>query len=110
MIRDVQLSSQEVAIGEAVSLSVFADSPISLTIGCFIDRPPPPRFAGCAECSVQTVRSGEEVTIRPQLETWLHQEGGYLISIRDAEGDEREIRIRVFSASASAESAGFMTK
>ncbi|QBE65817.1 hypothetical protein [Pseudoduganella lutea] len=95
MIYSVNSSSNEVTVGQPFSVEVIADSALHISISCFVDSPPPPRFKGCRECSVHIVQSGQPFTITPKRDTWLNHQGGYSIEVRDADGNTENLVIRV---------------
>ena len=82
-------------VGETFTLIVYGDSPIMVSVGCFVDTPPPPRFKTCAECSIHRIQSGEQIDFTPDQATWQGERGGYQIKIRDARGDTRELKVNV---------------
>lgn len=83
-----------VFLGQEIQLSAIGDLPLTIEIGCFVDRPPPPRFKGCPECQIHSARSGEAITFRVDPDTWREQSGRYNIRISDASTDYVEIRLR----------------
>lgn len=95
MIQSVNLSTTSVGVGQPFTLAVYADAPISVSIACFVEDPPPPRFQGCPECSVQTVRSGQMLQITAEPDTWRNKSGRYRIAITDASGDHQEVLVEV---------------
>jgi hypothetical protein len=102
MIHSVDLSSDEVIVGQTFTIEVHADSPVEISIGCFVDKPPPPRFKGCRECSVQIVRSGQPFEVTPRKDTWRSDDGGYRIKVTDADGNSETVFVNVLGGTASA--------
>lgn len=100
MIHSIDLSSQEAAVGEAVTVVVHSDSGARVAISCFVDNPPPPRFKGCRECSVLTVQSGQSFEILPGTNTWKKDQGGYQITATTDDGDTRTVTVNVAGTSA----------
>jgi len=105
MIHSVDLSSNEVLVGQSITIEIEADSDIRVSIGCFVDKPPPPRFKGCAECSVQVVQSGQPFRLTPGRDTWRTDGGGYRIVATSSDGDSRTVIVRVLRGAAGASGA-----
>lgn len=89
MIQNIDLSSRAVVVGQPIDITIYASSPITVRMACFVNRPPPPRYTGCAECSTYRVDSGEQFTVVPRQATWSNKQGGYEFTITDATGDTK---------------------
>ncbi|MEM8513450.1 hypothetical protein RCH14_002780 [Massilia sp. MP_M2] len=102
MIYSVDVSAGEVVVGQTFSIEVHADSSLQVSISCFVDNPPPPRFKGCHECNVQVIQSGQRISVTPRKDTWLNTEGGYRIKVTDVDGNTETATVRVLGDTASA--------
>ena len=102
MIHSVDVSADEVVVGQSITIEVHADSPVQIAVGCFVDKPPPPRFKGCSECNVHFVPIGKPFTITPKSDTWQRDSGGYQFKITDADGYTKIVEVRVLNDSAAA--------
>lgn len=105
MIYSVDVSANEVVVGQEFTIQVHADSLVQISVGCFVDKPPPPRFKGCIECNVQVIQSGQPFSVTPRADTWRNHEGGYEIKVRDADGNTETIIVRVLGDASAAGSA-----
>lgn len=99
MIRSIDLSRDIVIVGETIAIEVYADSPINVSISCFVDKPPPAGFKKCPECNTQTVLSGQSFYLTPQPDTWNFAHGEYRIVATTADGDSRTATVRVMGSS-----------
>lgn len=106
MIYSVDVSSSEVVVGQPITIEVKADSAVQISVACFVDKPPPPRFKDCRECSVQMVQSGQPFTVTPRADTWRNHSGEYRFKVQDAAGNAEIAVVRVLS---DADSAGGKT-
>ena len=106
MIREVDFLITPMEPGESRNLRVYAESPISVAIRCFVSNPPPPGYRACAECGNFTISSGETLEVSASRRAFA--QGGQLeIVIVDAEGDQRSFLLSVESE-ARGESGGMM--
>lgn len=94
MIRRVDIPNS-IEAGKTIKFSVHADGPLVIQIGCFVDRPPPPRFTGCPECEVLHVQSEESILFTAGVETWRGKRGFYQFTITDATGDSRQVSMGI---------------
>jgi hypothetical protein len=101
VIHSIDVSASEVIVGQPFTIEVHADSSVQVSVGCFVDKPPPPRFKGCNECNVQTIQSGQPFAITPRADTWRNQKGGYRIKVTDADGNTETIIVRVLGDAAA---------
>lgn len=95
MIQHIDVSARTVVVGQPIDITIYAAAPITVRMSCFVNRPPPPRYAGCAECSTYTVNSGEQFTIIPDAATWSKKQGGYEFTVSDATGETQKFRVNV---------------
>jgi hypothetical protein len=86
---------RQLAAGEAFSLTVTAVEPIQVEIHCFVRKPAPPGYEHCLECGSIAAHSGQPLQLVASADAF-RSEGGHLdVSISDADGDQRTIRIPV---------------
>ncbi len=66
---------------------------LEVALLCFVTRPKPGGYRACPECTVQTLQSGEEITITAPP-TFSHLGEKLIVRIRDGD-DEVEISLDV---------------
>ena len=95
MIKIVEFEQRSAATGEVRRLIVSGDGPFIVSMGCFVDSPPPPGFRPCHECSTKTVHALEPVDIEVSSDFWKGRTGAIHVWIKDATGATRELSLRV---------------
>ncbi|HEY2713778.1 MAG TPA: hypothetical protein VGI60_14785 [Chthoniobacterales bacterium] len=84
MIEKIEYSDLEPSPGDLLRVTVIGSGRFELSVSCFIDNPPPPRFAPCDECRTKSVRAGEafEMIVPSDLEG---RSQGLQFDVRDLE-------------------------
>jgi hypothetical protein len=95
MIKHIALATEPISAGELRIIRVEASEPIQLKIKCFVYKPPPGRFDGCPECGTFQIKSSEPFSIRASVDKFSAGGGAIVLSVRDGDGDEEEIRLEV---------------
>lgn len=95
MITQLDFSDLPIAPEESRSLKAWSDAgPLVVAIQCFREPPTPPHLTACQECGSYRIQSGQEVTIIASA--MFQAVSGYMIvTVKDAAGDLREIRLDV---------------
>jgi len=100
MITDVVLDRRRLRAGETRYLQAYGDDPLVVEIHCFAQKPPPPGYKPCKECGSFRVGSGEAVAVTANARVFSAHGGRLMVSVRDARGDTKEIRLTVSSLDA----------
>ena len=96
MIEHVDYPRQPLAAGEAFSVTTTAAEPIEVEIRCFVRKPPPPGYEHCPECGSFSAHSGQPLKLVASADAFRSAGGGHLdVTVSDADGDQRTIRIPV---------------
>lgn len=97
MITDIVLDRGSLRAGETRYLQVYGAEPLEVAIHCFTQKPPPPGYKPCKECGAFKIRAGQALAVTANARVFADHGGWLAISIRDNEGDAREIRLTVAS-------------
>jgi hypothetical protein len=95
VIERVDFDEGPIHPGEQRALTAWSDSPMTVAIKCFTDKPPPPGYKTCAACGTIPVKSGKTIYITADQETFEIFGGALELVLTDATGDSRKIIARV---------------
>lgn len=100
MITDIVLDRSALKAGETRYLQAYGEEPLTVDIHCFAQKPPPPGYKPCKECGAFKIRSGQALAVTATSRVFADHGGRLEITIRDNQGDVREIRLVVVSREA----------
>ena len=107
MIKHLGYPRRPLAAGEVFSIRTTAAEPIEVEIRCFVRKPPPPGHAHCPECGSFAAHSGQPLELGASADAFRSAGGGHLeVTVSDADGDQRTIRIPVRVDSSTVEDTG----
>lgn len=95
MIRIDVLDSRPMLPGDRRELVLSGDAPFTVTNSCFVDTPPPVGFRPCSACNSVVVPAGKPHVIVADADFWTGKEGTLEVTIEDAVGESRTIRMDV---------------
>ncbi|HYR77560.1 MAG TPA: hypothetical protein VEM96_17220 [Pyrinomonadaceae bacterium] len=95
MISRIDFDKRPFSPGETRPIAIEGSAPIGVRVSCFIFKPPPPDYKPCDACGVLNLNSGEVAQIRADRRTFAEKGGELHLEIIDADGDGREIRVKV---------------
>jgi hypothetical protein len=95
MILNIEFDSSPIKAGESRPLKAFSNSPLTITVLCYLTTPPPPGYRPCPGGGTTSVISGEETFITADARTF-QLPGGYLdVIVKDKSADVRSFRLPV---------------
>lgn len=95
MIQDVEFDDSSMNPGERRRMTITGTARITVSIKCFITKPPPPGFKSCPECGTINATSGQPFEVAANSRLFSTSEGTLEIDIKDSEGDARHYSVSV---------------
>jgi hypothetical protein len=104
MIKTIEFDQTSMEAGEVRVLRAWATDPLFVQIECFRQPPQPPQLRPCRECGSFPLREGEPLKVAASVDVFAERGGFLSITVADASGDRRTMRVTVTPTSYSSSS------